>query len=78
MRSLKESLYNFLLYDFANKHISHTKFWSNVGYLAMTWAFCHVIYVGETSVDYMLWLLFGVVVVGNKTLRDYIKKPPSP
>lgn len=60
-------LYNFLFIDRGN--ISHTKFWSNVGYAIMCWSFVYVIWQGKTEIDYMLWMLFGVVVIGNRTLK---------
>ena len=62
-------IYNFLFIDQKTKEVSHTKFWSNIGYAIMCWSFVWVIYQGKTEVEYMLWLLFGVVVIGNRTLK---------
>jgi len=62
-------LYQFLFIDQETNTLSHTKFWSNIGYAIMCWSFVWVIYQGKTEVDYMLWLLFGVVVIGNRTLK---------
>jgi len=67
-------LYQFLFVDQKQGHVSHTKFWSNVGYAAMTWAFCWVVYKGHTDIDVMLWALFGAVVVGNRTIHKVMNK----
>ena len=72
---LSKFIYDFMCHDFTHDRVSHSKFWSNIGYAVMTWAFIHVINAGNTEVDYMLFLLFGVVVIGNKSLQDHIKKP---
>ena len=77
MSKVFKFLYDLLLHDFSNDHPSHTKLWSNIGYGVLTWAFIHIVSVGKTEIDYMLFFLFALVVVGNKTLRDSIKKPPS-
>lgn len=61
-------LYNFLFVDQKEGHLSHTKFWSQVGYLIMCWSFVWVIYKGESSVGYELWLIFGSVVIGNRAV----------
>ena len=60
-------IYNFLFMD--DGKISHTKFWSNLGYGIMCWSFVHVVLEGSTAINYELWLLFGVVVIGNRTLK---------
>lgn len=58
----------FLFFDQKSGLISHTKFWSQVGYLIMCWAFVYIIITGETKIGYELWLIFGSVVVGNRTV----------
>jgi hypothetical protein len=40
----------------------------------MCWSFAWVIYQGKTEIDYMLWLLFGVVVIGNRTAKQILEK----
>lgn len=59
-------LYRFLFLD--DKHqVSHTKFWSNAGYACLCFTFVYAVIYG-TTVDVMIWALFGVVVVGNRTI----------
>jgi len=67
-------LYNFFFIDQYTKELSHTKFWSNVGYIIMCWSFVYVILQGTTGIDYMLWLLFGAVVIGNRTAKKALTK----
>ena len=67
-------LYNFLFIDQKTKEISHTKFGSIVGYAIMCWAFPYVILQGKTEVDYMIWLFFGAVVIGNRTAKKALTK----
>jgi len=67
-------LYNFLFIDQKTQTLSHTKFWSQTGYAIMCWSFVWVIYQGKTEVDYMLWALFGAVVIGNRTLKKVLVK----
>ena len=65
---MKDFLYQFLFIDQKTKTLSHTKFWSNVGYAVMSFTFTYAVMFG-TEVDEMIWLLFGAVVVGNRTLN---------
>lgn len=58
----------FLFIDQKSGMLSHTKFWSQVGYLIMCWSFVYIIWKGQTGVGYELWLIFGSVVVGNRTV----------
>lgn len=67
MSRFSRGMYNFWLIDQAQGRMSHTKFWSNVGYLIMCATFPYAV-VNGSKVDYMLWLLFGAVVIGNRTL----------
>ena len=57
----------FLFIDQIGGYLSHTKFWSNVGYLIWTGLFPYAVMVGSKA-SYDLWLVFGVVVIGNRTL----------
>jgi len=61
-------LYQFLFVDQKSGTLSHTKFWSQAGYLIMCWAFVYIVWTGETKIGYELWLVFGSVVVGNRTV----------
>ncbi len=67
-------LYNFLFIDQKTDKISHTKLFSIVGYVILSWAFIHVVENGTTSVDYMLWGIFSIVVIGNRSLIEIMKK----
>lgn len=60
-------LYQFLFVDQKSGTLSHTKFWSQIGYAIMCWAFVFVILEGKTAIDASLWLVFGSVVIGNRT-----------
>jgi len=61
-----------LIIDQDKKQISHTKFWSNVGYLIMCVAFLHQVWDSTASTE--LYLVFGGIVVGNRTLNKFISK----
>ena len=64
---LRDILYIVLLEDTKTSRPSHTKFWSNVGYGAMVFTFVWAVMYG-TTVDIWIWALFGLVVVGNRTI----------
>jgi len=61
----------FLFLD--NNKISHTKFWSNVGYGCMSYTFTYAVLYG-TEIDYTIWLLYGTVVIGNRTLKKKLEQ----
>jgi hypothetical protein len=65
-------LKNFLFIDQNSGKLSHTKFWSNVGYGALTYTFVYAVMYG-TTVDIMIWALFGLVVVGNRTILQLFR-----
>jgi len=58
----------FMVIDQKTNEISHTKFWSNVGYGIMCFTFVYAVIYGS-QIEYELWLLFGVVVIGNRTIK---------
>lgn len=58
---------NQLLFLDKRDQISHTKFWSNVGYACLCFTFVYAVMYG-TTVDVLIWALFGVVVIGNRTI----------
>ena len=61
-------LYHFFFIDQATGHQSNTKFFANVGYIIWCVLFPHaVIYGSKATFD--LWLVFGAVVIGNRTLN---------
>lgn len=65
------SIKSFLMED-AEGHVSHSKFWSNIGYAAMTGVFLYAGIMG-TTVDPTLLLVFGGTVIGNRTLKVALK-----
>ncbi len=67
-------IYNFLFIDQKTQEISHTKFFSIIGYIIMCWSFIFVVYQGTTNIDYMLWALFGGIVIGNRTIKEKLMK----
>ena len=76
MRQAIKFLYRLLFIDDTN-HVSHTKFWSNVGYACLCFTFVYAVMYG-TTVDVMIWALFGVVVIGNRTLVYLFNKDTRP
>ena len=76
MRQAIKFLYRLLILDDSNQ-ISHTKFWSNVGYACLCFTFVYAVMYG-TTVDVMIWALFGVVVVGNRTIIYLFNKDTRP
>jgi len=77
MKSFFNFWRQFLFIEQSTGNVSHTKFFSIVGYTIMCWSFTWVVYVGKTEIDYMLWLLFGVVVIGNRTVKTLVDKQPK-
>lgn len=67
MTNITNFLYRFLFLDETRNKMSHTKFWSNVGYACLCFTFVYAVMHG-TTVDVMIWALFGIVVVGNRTV----------
>lgn len=59
-------------------NISHTKIWSNIGYAAFTGVFVYAS-IFAVAVDPTLLMVFGSVVIGNRTLKVALKdfKPSS-
>jgi hypothetical protein len=45
-----------------------------VGYAALTYTFVYAVKNG-TTVDVMIWALFGLVVVGNRTILQLFRVP---
>lgn len=67
-KAIGSFFYNFLFIDQKEKHLSHTKFWSNIGYGVMVWSFVYTTIKGTVAIDPMFWLIFGTVVIGNRTV----------
>ena len=68
-------LYNFFFVDQAKKTISHTKFFSVIGYLTMIAAFGWTVVTGTPGPDAMIWMIFGAVVIGNRSLNKRLEQP---
>lgn len=67
IREFMSFLKELLFIDSRTGRASHTKFWSNVGYACLCFTFVYAVIYG-TTVDIMIWALYGLVVVGNKTV----------
>lgn len=67
LRDFLRVLYLMTFIDQKSGQPSHTKFWSNVGYAIMVYTFVHAVKYGSQA-DVMIWVLFGVVVIGNRTI----------
>jgi hypothetical protein len=61
-------IYNFLFVCQKTGEVSHTHFWSQIGHAVMVYTFVYAVMYGS-EIDYELWLLFGVVIIGNRTLN---------
>lgn len=66
-------LYQFIFVDQAKGHISHTKTFSVFGYALMCWGFFFSVLENQPA-DFNLWIVFGAVVVGNRSLNNYLSK----
>lgn len=69
MRRLGSFLYQFVFVDQTKQRLSHTKFWSHVGYAAMVYAF-----LAQHQQDATIYMLFGLIVVGNRTVMKLLEK----
>ncbi len=72
-----KSLKTLLFIDQERNQLSHTKFWSNIGYGAMTYTFVYAVMFGTTT-DVMIWALFGLVVIGNRTILQLFRPHKDP
>jgi hypothetical protein len=64
--------YHFLFIDQERGRVSHTKFWSNMGYAVWIYLFPHAVFSGSQA-NYDLWLVFGAVVIGNRSLNKWLE-----
>ena len=63
-----------LFIDQTTKLISHSKMWSNVGYALVCWSYGYAVLLG-TSLETNTMFAFGMLVIGNKTVKEiFIKK----
>lgn len=61
-------IHHFLFIDQLTGQVSNTKFFANIGYIIWCALFPYaVIHGSQASFD--LWLVFGAVVIGNRTLN---------
>lgn len=75
IKTLFVTIYTMLFIDQKTGKSSHTKFWSNIGYGCLCFTFVFAVIHG-TTVDVMIWALFGVIVVGNRTVIRLFDKNP--
>lgn len=65
-------LYHFMFIDQSSGMVSQTKFFSIIGYALWCWLFPYAVINGSgASMD--LWLVFGIVVIGNRTLNVWMQ-----
>ena len=76
MNKMIKNLSQILFRDSKTGQLSHTKLWSNVGYACLCFTFVYAVMHG-TTVDVMIWALFGVVVIGNRTVLSLMNKTTS-
>lgn len=65
-------LYHFFFIDQATGHQSNTKFFANAGYVIWCWLFPYAVMHGS-SAPMELWLVFGAVVIGNRSLNVWMQ-----
>lgn len=66
-------LYQFLFIDQVKGHMSHTKFWSNAGYLVVFMAALVYLFV-DRDVDPMIIATLSLLMIGNRTLKKATEK----
>jgi hypothetical protein len=49
--------------------LRETAVWSNIGKLAMTWAFVYTVYQGKAAFSEGLWLAYGMLVIGHEVVK---------
>ncbi len=65
-------IYHFMFIDQATGSMSNTKFFANVGYAIWCYLFPYIVMHGsQAPMD--LWLVFGAVVIGNRTLNVWMQ-----
>ncbi len=62
-------LYHFFFVNQTSGELSHTKFFSVIGYIIWCWAFPYTVIHGSQA-SFELWMVFGAVVIGNHTLQS--------
>lgn len=65
--------FNFIFIDQKTTTLSHTKAFSVLGYAILCGTFVWAT-LTETTVDTTLWLLFSVIVVGNRSLVKLLEQ----
>lgn len=65
-------IYQFLFIDQTTGRISHTKFWSQIGYLLSSYVFVLAFSSGIGTTE--LFVAYAAIVLGNKTLLQLMKK----
>ncbi len=74
---MKQLIFNLLFINSKTGKISHSKFWSNVCYVVLIWAFIHSIMYGQLAGE-IIWLVFCAAGVGNYTAQLLLKERLSP
>lgn len=71
MRDIMEALKNFFIIDQKTQNISHTKFYSNMGYITVIVMFIFSV-IKQITIEPNLLLMFGAIVIGNRTAAKLI------
>lgn len=69
-------IYQFLFIAQQTKQISHTKFWSQIGYALSSYVFVLAFISGSGTTE--LFVAYATIVLGNKTLIQLLKKKEPP
>ena len=62
-----DSIKNFFVIDQKTGNISHTKLWSNVGYITVIGSYIYSVVTGGT-IDPTLLSMFGAIIIGNRSV----------
>jgi hypothetical protein len=79
LKRLGNFLYRFIFVDQKKGHLSHTKFWSHIGYAVVTWAFIYA-QLHNLPLPTDLYFFIGSVLIGNRTIMqglEIIKRTPG-
>ena len=76
MTTVLHKLAALLLIDQDKNRLSHTKLWSNIGYAIMCYTFVYAVMFGSQA-SAELWLIFGGLVIGNRSLNKWMARGQS-
>jgi len=74
-----EALKNFFVIDQKTGKISHTKFYSNMGYISIIGTYIYAV-VASVPIEPTLLLMFGAITLGNRSalkVANILKQAPK-